>query len=59
VILKSIETHPGSTEKELGVLVGNRLVISQQVTIRARELILLLSSALLRPHLECCVQVWV
>ena len=65
-----------SAEKELGVLVGNRLAVSQQCTLvamkasgilgclpkslasRSREVILPLSSALLRPHLESCVSFW-
>ena len=65
-----------SAEKDLGVLVGNRLAVSQHCTLvakaasgilgclpkslagRSREVILPLSSALLRPHLECGVPLW-
>ena len=63
-----------SAERDLGVLVDDRVTMSQQralgakkangilgcikrsVGIRTREVLLSLCSALMRPHLQCCIQ---
>ncbi|TRZ08529.1 hypothetical protein HGM15179_018576 [Zosterops borbonicus] len=62
-----------STERGMGVLVNGKLNISQQCALAARranhilrhsitswskEVIVLLYSALVGPHLEYCVQIW-
>ncbi|GAB0175836.1 hypothetical protein GRJ2_000048800 [Grus japonensis] len=69
-----LESSPA--ERDLGVLIGSKLNMSEQcalaakrtnpvlgctkhsITRQSKEVIVLLYSALVQPHLECCVQFW-
>ncbi|KAJ7400293.1 hypothetical protein BTVI_106516 [Pitangus sulphuratus] len=70
------QIESNSVEKDLGVLVDERMDVSRQwalaaqktnralgcikssVASRSREAILPFYSTLVRPHLECCIQLW-
>lgn len=65
--VKNIGSRP--TGRDLGVLVYEKLDMNHQVNCslacinrgvasRSREVTVLLCSALGRPHLECCIQLW-
>ncbi|KAK4823158.1 hypothetical protein QYF61_026934 [Mycteria americana] len=51
-----LESSPA--ERDLGVLVDSRLNMSQHITSPSKEVITLLYSAVVWPHLEYCVQFW-